>query len=85
MNHQRYRLLTPARHISWQSSRSLPGPRRNRGIYSIFPRDPAGPESGLGPHMDQNMTEMVAVTYMTLGSGVVSFISWLTTRWCAAR
>ncbi|HAO54371.1 MAG TPA: hypothetical protein DCR03_02105 [Gammaproteobacteria bacterium] len=40
-------------------------PRRNRGIYSIFPRDPDGPESALGPHMDANMTEMTAVTYMS--------------------
>ena len=39
-------------------------PRRNRGIYSIFPRDPDGPESKLGPHMDQNMTELMVVTYL---------------------
>jgi len=39
-------------------------PRRNRGIYSIFPRDPAGEESKLGPHMDQNMAELIVVTYL---------------------
>lgn len=39
-------------------------PRRNRGIYAIFPRDPSGPESRLGPHMDQSMTEMMVVTYL---------------------
>ena len=39
-------------------------PRRNRGIYSIFPRDRSGPESRLGPHMDQSMTEMIVVTYL---------------------
>ena len=38
--------------------------RRNRGIYSIFPHDKTGPESKLGPHMDQNMTELMAVTYL---------------------
>ena len=31
-------------------------PRRNRGIYSIFPRDPEGPASTLGPHMDANFS-----------------------------
>ena len=40
-------------------------PRRNRGIYSIFPRDPEGPASTLGPHMDANMTELMVVTYMS--------------------
>lgn len=39
-------------------------PRRNRGIYAIFPRDPEGPESRLGPHMDENMTELMAVVYL---------------------
>ena len=39
-------------------------PRRNRGIYSIFPRDQSSPASRLGPHMDQNMTEMMAVMYL---------------------
>lgn len=39
-------------------------PRRNRGIYSVFPRLPEDPETGLGPHMDQNMTEIQAVTYI---------------------
>jgi hypothetical protein len=39
-------------------------PRRNRGIYAIFPRDPSGPASRLGPHMDENMTELMAVTYL---------------------
>lgn len=39
-------------------------PRRNRGVYAIFPRDPNGPESKLGPHMDQNMTEMQVVTLL---------------------
>ncbi len=39
-------------------------PRRNRGIYSIFPRDPDGPESRLGPHMDASMTEMSVVAYL---------------------
>ena len=39
-------------------------PRRNRGIYSIFPRDPDGPESKLGPHMDQSMTELIVITYV---------------------
>lgn len=39
-------------------------PRRNRGIYAIFPRDRSGPESKLGPHMDQNMTELIGVTYL---------------------
>ena len=39
-------------------------PRRNRGIYAIFPRDRSGPASKLGPHMDQNMTEMTVVAYM---------------------
>ena len=40
-------------------------PHRNRGIYSIFPRDPEGDESNLGPHMDANMTELMVVTYMS--------------------
>ena len=39
-------------------------PRRNRGLYAIFPRDRAGPKSKLGPHMDQNMTELIGVTYL---------------------
>ena len=39
-------------------------PRRNRGIYAVFPLDPEAPESMLGPHMDQSMTEMSAVTYL---------------------
>ena len=36
-------------------------PRRNRGIYAIFPRDPAEPGSRLGPHIDDNPIEMIAV------------------------
>ena len=39
-------------------------PRRNRGIYAVFPRDPEAPASRLGPHMDQSMTEISAVTYL---------------------
>ena len=39
-------------------------PRRNRGIYSVFPRLPDDPETKLGPHMDANMTEMQVVTYL---------------------
>ncbi|MDE0422566.1 MAG: phytanoyl-CoA dioxygenase family protein [Gammaproteobacteria bacterium] len=39
-------------------------PRRNRGIYAVFPRDPEAPASRLGPHMDQSMTELSAVTYL---------------------
>ena len=39
-------------------------PRRNRGIYAVFPVDPEVPSSELGPHMDQSMTEMSAVTYL---------------------
>lgn len=39
-------------------------PRRNRGIYAVFPLDPEGSASQLGPHMDQSMTEMSAVTYL---------------------
>lgn len=39
-------------------------PRRNRGIYSVFPRDPSGEKSKLGPHMDQNMAELIVVTYL---------------------
>ena len=39
-------------------------PRRNRGIYSVFPRLPDDPETKLGPHMDQNMSEMQVVTYL---------------------
>ena len=39
-------------------------PHRNRGIYSIFPKDGSEEESRLGPHMDQNMTELMAVTYL---------------------
>jgi hypothetical protein len=39
-------------------------PHRNRGVYSVFPRDPKGPESKLGPHMDQSFTEMMVVTYL---------------------
>ncbi len=39
-------------------------PRRNRGVYSVFPRGPDDPESRLGPHMDQSMTEMTVVTYI---------------------
>ena len=39
-------------------------PQRNRGIYSVFPQLPDDPETALGPHMDQNMTEIQAVTYM---------------------
>jgi len=39
-------------------------PGRNRGIYAIFPRDRSGSESRLGPHMDENITELMAVTYL---------------------
>lgn len=39
-------------------------PHRNRGIYAIFPRDPRGPVSALGPHMDANMAEMQVVTLL---------------------
>ena len=39
-------------------------PRRNRGIYSIFPNDPSQGPSKLGPHMDANMTEMTVVMYL---------------------
>ncbi|MDE0193886.1 MAG: phytanoyl-CoA dioxygenase family protein, partial [Gammaproteobacteria bacterium] len=39
-------------------------PRRNRGIYAVFPRAPEAPASRLGPHMDQSMTELSAVTYL---------------------
>ncbi len=39
-------------------------PWRNRGIYAIFPRDSEYPATKLGPHMDQNMTEMMVVTYL---------------------
>ncbi len=51
-------------------------PRRNRGIYAIFPRDPSGPASKLGPHMDQSMTEMIVITYLQdvePGSGGYTF------------
>ena len=37
---------------------------RNRGIYAVFPLDPEVSASQLGPHMDQSMTEMSAVTYL---------------------
>ncbi len=36
-------------------------PRRNRGIYALFPRDPTEPGSRLGPHIDDNPVEMIAV------------------------
>ena len=36
-------------------------PHRNRGIYALFPRDPSELPSRLGPHMDDNPTEMMAV------------------------
>ena len=39
-------------------------PRRNRGLYSIFPNSPEQGQSKLGPHMDQNMTEMTVVMYL---------------------
>ena len=39
-------------------------PRRNRGIYAVFPRLPDDPPTKLGPHMDQSMTEMQVVTYL---------------------
>ncbi len=39
-------------------------PYRNRGIYSVFPRDDDYPDTGLGPHMDQNICELMAVTYL---------------------
>ena len=39
-------------------------PHRNRGIYSIFPRLPEDPTPRLGPHMDQNISEMQVVTYI---------------------
>ena len=39
-------------------------PWRNRGIYAIFPRVDSYPATGLGVHMDVNMTEMMAVIYL---------------------
>ena len=36
-------------------------PRRNRGIYAVFPRDPAEPSSQLGPHIDDNPVELIGV------------------------
>ena len=51
-------------------------PRRNRGVYAIFPRDRSGPVSKLGPHMDQSMTEMIVITYLEdvePGSGGYTF------------
>ena len=39
-------------------------PWRNRGLYAVFPRDRSGPKSKLGPHMDQSLTELQAVTYL---------------------
>ena len=34
-------------------------PRRSRGIYALFPKDPSEPVSRLGPHMDDNPTELL--------------------------
>ncbi len=34
-------------------------PRRSRGIYALFPKDPSEPASRLGPHMDDNPTELL--------------------------
>ena len=39
-------------------------PRRNRGLYSIFPNSSEQGQPKLGPHMDQNMTEMTVVMYL---------------------
>ena len=39
-------------------------PHRNRGIYSVFPHNDSDPGSKLGPHTDNNMTEMMVVTYL---------------------
>ena len=39
-------------------------PYRNRGVYAVFPCDLEGPDSALGAHMDQNMTELMVVTYL---------------------
>ena len=39
-------------------------PHRNRGIYSVFPRYDSDPVTKLGPHMDDNTTEMIVVTYL---------------------
>ena len=36
-------------------------PRRNRGMYAVFPRNPAEPPSRLGPHIDDNPVEMMGV------------------------
>lgn len=36
-------------------------PRRNRGIYAVFPRDPLEPSSLLGPHIDDNPVELMGV------------------------
>ena len=34
-------------------------PVRSRGIYALFPKDPSEPASRLGPHMDDNPTELL--------------------------
>ena len=39
-------------------------PWRNRGIYTIFPTDPTEPPSSLGPHMDDNPTELMAAVLL---------------------
>lgn len=40
-------------------------PWRNRGVYSVFPNGERAPESRLGCHLDQNMTELAVVTYLS--------------------
>ena len=39
-------------------------PHRHRGIYSIFPADENTGPSELATHMDANVTELMAVTYL---------------------
>jgi hypothetical protein len=36
-------------------------PRRNRGIYAVFPKDDSEPSSQLGPHIDDNPVELMGV------------------------
>ena len=36
-------------------------PRRNRGIYAVFPKGQSEPPSLLGPHIDDNPTELMGV------------------------
>ena len=39
-------------------------PHRSRGIYALFPKDAAEPPSRLGPHMDDNPTELIAAVIL---------------------